>query len=58
MVLGCLGTSSAELLGGEMGFSVMSGFQVDLEVELTLVSVNVNGLGGEGSLWIQTDLSQ
>ena len=43
-VLGCLGTALVELLGGVV-FSV-SGF----EVELTLVLVNVNGLGGAGAL--------
>ena len=37
-----------ELLGGEVDFSVLSGFVVDLEVELTLVLVNVKGLGGGG----------
>ena len=40
-VLGCLGTALVELLGG-VAFSV-SGFEMDLEVELTLVLVNVNG---------------
>ena len=39
-----------ELLSGEVDFSVMSGFEVDLEVELTLVCVNVNGLGGAEAL--------
>ena len=34
------------LLGGEVDFSVVSGFEVSLEVELTLMVVNVNGLGG------------
>ena len=47
VVLGCLGTALMELLGGEMDFNV-SGFVVDLKVELTLVLVNVNGLGGGG----------
>ena len=49
-VLDCLGTALVELLGGVV-FSV-SGFEMDLEVELTLVLVNVNGcfffLGGGG----------
>ena len=35
-----------ELLGG-VGFSV-SGFEMDLEVELTLVLVSVNGFFGVG----------
>ena len=46
MVLGCLGTALAELLG-EVLFSVSS-FEMDLEVELTLVLINVNGFGGKG----------
>ena len=45
-----LGAVLVELLGG-VGFSV-SGFEMDLEVELTLVLVSVNGIfflgGGEG----------
>ena len=50
VVLGCLGTALVELLGGEVGFSVVSGSEVDLEVELTLVCVNVNVLGWAGAL--------
>ena len=46
-VLGCLGTALVELLGGEVDFKVVSGFKVDLEVEFTLVLVNVKGLGGQ-----------
>ena len=45
--LGCLGKALVELLGG-VGFSV-SGFEMDLEVELTLVLVSLNNfffLGG------------
>ena len=38
-----------ELLGGEVDFNVVSGFKVDLKVELTLVLVNVKGLGGRGA---------
>ena len=37
-----------ELLGGEVDFKVMSGFEVNLEVEFTLVLMNVKGLGGRG----------
>ena len=40
-----------ELLGGEVDFSVVSRFEVNLKVELTLVVVNVNGFffgGGAG----------
>ena len=53
-----------ELLGGEVDFNVVDGFGMILGVELTLVLVNVKGLGGGGkegrreNLWIQTDLSQ
>ena len=47
MVLGGLGTALVEVLG-EVVFSV-SGFEMDLEVELILVLVNVNGFGGRGA---------
>ena len=46
VVLGCLGTALVELLGGEV--DVVSGFEVDLEVEVILALVNVKGLGGQG----------
>ena len=51
-VLGCLGTALVELLG-EVVFGV-SGFEMNLEVEFTLVLVNVNrfffwGGGGRGA---------
>ena len=46
-VLGCLGTALVELQRGEMDFKVVSGFEVDLEVEFTLVLVNVTGLRGQ-----------
>ena len=46
--LGCLGTTLVELLGGEVDFKVMDGFEVDLEDEFTLLLVNVKGLGGGG----------
>ena len=50
--LGCLGTALVEMLGGEVDFSV-DGFEMDLEVELTLELVNVKGFfwrggGGQG----------
>ena len=48
--LGCLGTALVELLGGEVDFKVMDGFEVDLEDEFTLLLVNVKGLGGAGAL--------
>ena len=37
-----------ELLGGEVDFKVMDGFEVVLVDESTLVLVNVKGLGGGG----------
>ena len=37
-----------ELLVGEVDFSVENGFEMSLEVELTLVLVNVKGLAGRG----------
>ena len=48
VVLGCLGTALVELLSGEVDFNV-SGVEVDLEVQLTLVLLNVKGLGGGGA---------
>ena len=47
-VLGCLGTALVEILGGEVEFMVVGGFEVGLVVEFTLVLVNVKGLGGQG----------
>ena len=46
--LGCLGTVLVELLGDEVDFKVMDGFEVVLVDECTLVLVNVKGLGGQG----------
>ena len=48
--LGCLGTALVELLGGEVDFKVMDGFEVVLVDEFTLVLVGVRGLGGAGAL--------
>ena len=45
--LGCLGTA-LELVGGEVDFRVMDGFEVVLVDECTLVLENVKGLGGGG----------
>ena len=45
--LDCLVTALMEMLGGEVDFSV-DGFEMDLEVELTLELVNVKGLRGGG----------
>ena len=44
-----LGTALVEMLGGDVDFSV-DGFEMDLEVELTLELVNVKGFvfWGEG----------
>ena len=39
-----------ELLGGEVDFNVVDGFGMILGVELTLVLVNVKGLGGGGEM--------
>ena len=38
-----------ELLGGEVNFKVMDGFEVVLVDKFTLVLVNVKGLGGGGA---------
>ena len=46
--LGCLGTALVELLGGEVDFRVMDGFEVVLVDECTLVLENVKGLVGGG----------
>ena len=48
--LGCLGTALVELLGGEVDFRVMDGFEVVLVDKCTLVLENVKGLGGAGAL--------
>ena len=47
-VLACLGNALVELLGGEVDFKAVSGSEVGLEVEFTLVLVNVKGLEGHG----------
>ena len=46
--LSCLGTALVELLGGEVDFKVVDGFEVVLEEEFTLLLVKVKGLGGGG----------
>ena len=48
-VLGCLGTALMELLGGEVDFKVVGGFEMGVMVEFTLVLVNVKGWGGGGA---------
>ena len=45
-----LGTALVKLLGGEVDFKVMDGFEVVLVDEFTLVLVNVKGLGRAGAL--------
>ena len=40
--LGCLGTALVRLLGGEVAFKVLDGFQVVLRDELILVLANWN----------------
>ena len=49
-VLSCLGAILADLSGGEMDFNTVDAFGMVLEAGLTLVLVNVNGLGGAGAL--------
>ena len=47
--LGCLGTALVKLVGGEVDFKVMDGFEVVLRDELILVLANWKGLeGGQG----------
>ena len=57
--LGYLGTALVELLGGEVDFKVMDGFEVVLVDECILVLVNVKvsfwGGGGAGAMRGPTD---
>ena len=46
--LGCLGTALVRLLGGEVAFKVLDGFEVVLRDELILVLANWKGFGGGG----------
>ena len=46
--LGCLGTALVRLLGGEVAFKVLDGFEVVLRNKLILVLANWKGLGGGG----------
>ena len=48
--LGCLGTALMGLLGGEVAFKVLDGFEVVLRDELILVLTNWKGFGGAGAL--------
>ena len=49
-VLGWLGAALGILLGGEMDFSTVDPFEMDLETGLNLVLVNLNGAEGTGAL--------
>ena len=49
-VLDCLGAALVDLLGGVMDFNTVNAFRMVLEIGLTLVLVNVKGLGGAGVL--------
>ena len=49
-VIGSLGAALVGLLGGVMDFNTADGFGMVLETELTLVLVNMKGLGGAGAL--------
>ena len=44
-VEGCLGAALVDLLGGVMDFKIVDGSGMVLETGLTLVLVNVKGLG-------------
>ena len=57
-VLGCLGTALVGLLGGVMDFSILNVFGMFLESGLTLVLVNVKGLGGARALREPIDLNR
>ena len=46
-VISCLGAALVVLLGGDMDLKIVDGFVMVLETGLTLVLVNVKGLGGE-----------
>ena len=54
--LGCLGTALVKLLGGEVDFKVMDGFEVVLREELILVLANWKGFGGGGGAGALRDL--
>ena len=49
-VIGCLGAALVDLLGGEIDFNTGDGFGMVLETGLSLVLVNVKGLGGAGAV--------
>ena len=49
-VLDCLGAALVDLLGGVMNFNTVDALRMVLETGLTLVLVNVKGLGGAGAL--------
>ena len=47
-VEGCLGAALVDLSGGVLDFKIVDGFGMVLGTGLTLVLVNVKGLGGGG----------
>ena len=49
-VLHCLGAVLVDLLGGIMDLSTADAFEILLEAGSVLVLVNLNGVGGEGTL--------
>ena len=49
-VLGCLGAALVDVLGGVIDFNTVDGFGMVLETELTLLLMNMKGLGEAGVL--------
>ena len=49
-VLGCLGAALVDVLGGVIDFNTVDGFGMVLETELTLLLMNMKGLGEAGLL--------
>ena len=47
-VAGCLGAALVDLVGGVMDFKTVDGFGMILRTGMTLVLLNVKGLGGGG----------
>ena len=47
-VIVCLGAALVGLLRGDMDFKIVDGFRMVLRTGLTLVLVNVKGMGGGG----------
>ena len=57
-VVGCLGAALMVLLVGDMNFKIVDGFVMVLGTGLTLVLVNVKGLGGARMLREPMDSSR